>query len=238
MTTYEQTTNLIIGDTNTMTDQYYRVDLLGSISGQTTMSTLYYKSEFEVTADLFPHAGAEGLAVNVKQEVWDGAMKECVSIHYLLEKIQVTPYNGAFELIYTQPYTLAVNEAGSRTGDILGPGSCVNIHFNLAAVNAAQRLVTPTRGYIAVPGVSEDVQSGGMLQPSFWNDPVKDYGKLAKRLSENIQELTPPAIWKPVRLKQAKGIANVLQKWVGAAEIIDAYVDQQLGYRRSRQRPR
>lgn len=221
-----------------MTDQYYRVDLLGSLSGQTMMNTLYYKSEFEVTADLFPHAGAEGLAVNIKQEIWDGAMQDCVNENYQLEKIHVMPYNSTFELIYTQPYVLAVNENGTRAGDVLPPGATVNIHFNLAAVNAAQRLVTPTRGYVAIAGVNESVQSGGMLQAGFWNNPLSDYGKLAKRLSENIQELTPPAIWKPVRLKQGNGLENVLQKWVGAAEIIDAYVDQQLGYRRSRQRPR
>ena len=150
-----------------MTDQYYRVDLLGSLSGQTMMNTLYYKSEFEVAADLFPHAGAEGLANNVKQEIWDGAMKECVSQYYTLEKIQVTPYNSTFELIYTMPFTLGVNEQGGRSGDILGPGTTVNIHFNLAAVTIAQRPFVPRRGYVAIAGVTEDVQVAACCKTGF-----------------------------------------------------------------------
>lgn len=219
-----------------MTDQYYRVDVIGSVVGQRVMNTLYYKSEMEIAADLFPHAGAEGLATNFVQEVWNGAWKAAVSESYVCEEISVMPYNGAFELIYTQPYRKVVNEHGDLGDDCMPPSSCVNIHFNLAAQNAAQAVFTPKRGYIAIAGIPGGVQDDGILNAEFWNNDEAKYTKLAKKLAQNLQELTPPAIWKPVRMKSAGAVGTTGQIWLGAAEIIDAYPDPLIKNRRSRQR--
>ncbi len=217
-----------------MTDTYYEVHLNGMQNGKRSRSTLYYKSESDFLADFIPMMGAEGLAQNIKQEIWDLAMQETLCEDYTLLNIEVVPMNFRFETWYTLPYILPVNESGGRSGDSLPPSACVNIKFNLGAVNALQSPFVPKRGYIALAGVSEAVQDNGIITTAFWNDPEAEYGKIARKLSENIQELTPPAIWVPVRMRRGSLTVEGIQKFLGAVEVAGATVDHVISNRRSR----
>ena len=217
-----------------MTDVYYKADFNGMLLGQKIKNTLYYKTESEVYSELFDMAGAEGLANNLEQEVWSLGWKQAVSTEYTLLDITVTPYNDVFELLYSMPFVLPVNDNGMDSANCMPPSVCVNIRFNFGAVNALQSAVVPKKGYIAVAGVTEASQDDGVLTNSFWNNADASFGKLARKLSEPIQELTPPAIWIPVRMKPSGTLGVGLQKFLGAIEVQNSFVDPILSNRRSR----
>lgn len=217
-----------------MGDVYYRVDLNGALEGQVIKNTLYYKSEVELLPDVFPSMGAAAVAANVYQEIWSLGMKQTVSQNYTLNNIQVMPYNELFELIYSMPYTLSVIETGEITGDCMPPSTAVNIHFNLKAMSATAAMLAPKRGYVAIAGIGESRQASGLLVSTFWNDPLSGFGLLAQKLGENLQEITPPMVWVPVRMRPTSAGGATLVKWLGTAEVMDAYVQPVLSNRRSR----
>jgi hypothetical protein len=214
--------------------KYFKLVVNGSMLGQDVKNTFYYQSPVELLGELFPSMGAQQLAEQFVEEVWHSGWQGVVNETYWLESLDIYPLTEGFELIYSLPYTHAVNENGSGAGDNLGPAAVVNIKFNLGAMNAAQGLIAPKRGYVAISGVSESQADGGRLLATYYNSPLSGYGKLADKISSNLESVTPPAIWFPVRMKAIKNPITGGTLFSGVSDVQSAVVNPVISFRRSR----
>lgn len=217
---------------------FYKVVLNGSYKGKDNKNTLFYRSAAGFAAGAFGFGGARELAEEVKQEVVPSflAFKPA---SYMLETIDVTPRNDAFELLYQLPYRLECNMAGTGAAlfaDTDGPALCINFKFNLEPTAIGpQTLTAPKRGYIAVGPVpsawvdDEGRLAGGVLQTA--SGAARTF---ASKISSNLESIDPPAVWFPVRVSEKYGATGAgLLSW-GWADVESATIDEYVSFRRSR----
>ena len=146
-------------------DAFYRGDLSYSYHGQQILQTLYYRAALGILPPGLVNAGADELAVAIRDAVWLGGVRDAMPTEAVLETIVVTPYNGTFDLINNLPYTLTVNQAGLATGNTAGPSACITCAFNMEPqVTGVQGWFPPKRGFISFGPYREgDVDNNGRL---------------------------------------------------------------------------
>lgn len=214
---------------------FYKVVLDGVHLGVDIRNTLYYRLGVGFDLAGITLWGADIVAEEVKQEVWDAAWKDCVSTNYQLQKISVYPIDDNFRLVYNMPYILDVQEYGKANGDDLSPAQTVNIKFMLEPQRFPAALITPKRGYLSVSGLIENFQENGVMKDEFIYQPLQWFHKLARKLSENLETIDPlPAIFYPVRIRQIDNPLSTQPLAVGYSDIKAAYVDPVLSWRKSR----
>lgn len=214
---------------------FYKVVLHGSVSGQDVDNILYYRTGVGVDVSGLTLGGAEELATQVRSEIWNEPMYNAMSTAYELVSIIVYPINEDFQLVYSSPFELPVNEVGSLSGPIMTPMSCINIKFNLERVLVGDDLLAPTRGYVAVGPVREqDIDDAGRIVGSLFNNPENYFKVLADALSANLENALPPVIWFPVRVRIQRNPISGNALWTGYADISSAAVQPVMSFRRSR----
>lgn len=214
-------------------DTFYKVVMHGASYGQDVINILWYRLGVDILPTTLNLSGAEDLANNIKTEVWDAA-KGAMSPDYILRSIDVYPFNGLFDLIYSTPFTLDVNEPGNRAavaaGGMNGPAPCVIVKLNLEPTTLLSGINPPRRGYLALGPVQDgDVANNGVLTPTalgLWQD-------IADLYAANIEQVLPaPAAWFPIRVRtvRALGVTTV----VGFADVQSAVARAVVSFRRSR----
>lgn len=211
-------------------DAFYKVVLNGRYSGQAIVNILYYRLLVGAGLSGLNFAGAEDLAFQVKQEVWDAGMKGALVPGYVLENITVYPYDVQFDLLYQMPYSLLVNEAGTAAnGETNGPAGCVIVRFNLEPTSPLNGLFPPRTGYVAIGPIKDgNVDSTGHIPTA----DLAGWQAVFSHMAENLENLVPPAIFAPIRVKST----NVAGVWriVSFADISSVSVRSRASFRRSR----
>jgi hypothetical protein len=119
-----------------------------------------------------------------------------------------------------------------------GPAICFNVRFNLEPkLFGVDLFSAPNRGYLAVGPVSSDwIDNSGKIVDSFFNGTNAAFTNLCNALSENVEQVLPPAVFYPIRVRKHWGIGGVgsnLLGW-GFSDVNGASVDRNTSYRRSR----
>lgn len=213
---------------------FYKLVTNGQYNGQDIKNMFYYRTGVGIDVGGLTLGGAEDLAENFRDEVWGPGMSEILPSGYLLQSIDVYPINDTFQLVYSLPYHLAVDEPGKLGTDVVAPSACVNIRFNLENI-AGPGLGVPKRGYVAIgPVLEEDFDVNGNLETGVFSNPLSGYNLAASKMSANIESLTPPVIWYPIRVRinRIPVVGGVL--WTGYADIVSATIDRRMSWRRSR----
>ncbi len=215
---------------------FYKVVLNGRLHGQDIKNILWYRTGIGFDIGGLTLGGAKELADNVEQEVWRFAWKQAVSREYMLQTIEVYPINDNFQLAYSMPYSKNVNETGERIGSgTFSPAACVNIKFNLESVPIGQNFLAPKRGYIAVAGITEDdCNPDGTIKQALFFSPDTPWGKLAEKLSSNLENVLPPVVFFPVRVRLVDNPVSSAPLFLGWADVQGAVVDYNVSWRRSR----
>lgn len=216
---------------------FYEVVLNGSYKGKDNKNSLYYRTAYDPAGGALGFGGASELAEEVIQEIVP-AFLDLKPAEYLLESIDVYPRNNLFELLYQLPYKKPVNLPGtswSSAGGTDGPALAVNVRFNLEpTLVGLQTLTAPKRGYVAVgPCNSSWIDDAGKLSDTLFNNAEEAFGRLAAKLSENLESIDPPCLWFPIRVSKHYGALNAFLGW-GWADISSASVDPYVSFRRSR----
>lgn len=212
----------------------YRAVLKGSYEGQTIVNNLAYRVGVGVDVAGFAVGGADALAHCIKDQVWPD-MKPCMPTGYTLESITAYPYHGeTLELLYQNPYTLNVLEAGTGNNDTDGPAQCAIIKFNLEPTAILSNgWFPPKRGYVAVgPIFSGWINNKGQIIDEVFLDGTTRLNKLATSLAANLESLLPPVVFFPIRVKSQK-VAGI---WTltSFADVGGAQLRRNASYRRSR----
>lgn len=193
----------------------YKAVLKGHAWGQSIVNTLWYELGVGIDVDGLTLSGADVLARCIKDQVWS-KLKGVHTSDYALDEIIVYPmHSGSFDLVYQNPYTLFVSEAGTNSANTDGVGICVNFNFNLEPTTILDGIKPPKRGYIAVGPINSSwIANSGAIEQSFLNDPIGPLKQAADALGQNLESLLPPAIYYPIRVSQTKvlGVWRVLSK--------------------------
>lgn len=213
---------------------FYKVVTNGTLLGQDIRNTFYYRTGIGFDVEGLTIGGAAELAQEFKDEVWAGGWQDTVSNEFMLQSIEVYPINDTFQLVYSLPFILPVNETGDVSGEVISPAACVNIRFNLESQLLGLNLTAPKRGYVAIAGVVEGQSTGGLLNSGFFDNDLQHYGKLAKALARNIESLVPPCIWYPVRVRLYDNPIGNNPLFLGWADVSDGVVKREVSWRRSR----
>lgn len=211
-------------------DGNYKVVLNGRYSGQAIVNVLYYRLAFDIVPGGLNFAGAEDLAFQIKQEVWDAGMKVVQPPDYTLENITVYPYDNAFDLLFQLPYVLPVQEVGTGSSQATnGPAPCVIVKFNLEPTSPLNGIYPPRSGYLAIGPVSDqNIDDSGHI----FGAALAAYQALANKFANNLENLIPPAVFFPIRIKSVK-VAGVF-RIISYADISSATVRALTSFRRSR----
>ena len=212
---------------------FYKLVMNGQFLGQDLKNILYYRTGVGVDIGGLTLGGAAELAEQFKQEVWS-KWSDAISNGYLLESIDVYAFNQGLQLMYTLPYTLNVQEPGGNNGDPLPPSAYVMVRFGFDAQVIGNNLVAPKRGYVCVGGLHEGQQESGRLTGSILDNvlPTTVRGRfkiLADALAQNLESVTPPVIFFPIRAKPVLG--GLFQGW---ADVASARYEDRILWRRSR----
>lgn len=214
---------------------FYKVVLNQTASGVKMQTILYYRTAPGAILDGLLFGGAEAVANNVKQEIWDNPMKQYCPTGHVLDDISVYVLDDLFTLNYSLPFVLAVGEAGTRATPNFSPGAVINVRFNLEPLIGANILLGPRRGYVALPSVAEEwVLGSGLLDPAILGNALHSVRLLAQKLTENLQELTPPMLWYPIRVRVIRNPITGSPLWTGYADIKGSSIDEVVSWRRSR----
>ena len=212
---------------------FYKVVLNGNMLGQDIKSMLYYRTGVGVDVLGLELGGAKTLAEQVAQEVVPKWL-DCVSNGFVMESVDVYPFNDTFQLMYSLPYTLNIGEPGHNNGEPLPPSAYIMIKFGFDSQVIGEAQLAPKRGYVCVGGLYEGQQDSGRLSGS-WLDNVTlntirgRFTALADQLAENLESLTPPVIYFPIRAKRVLG-----GLWNGWADVASARYEDRILWRRSR----
>ena len=152
-----------------------------------------------------------------------------------LEDITVYPYHdGTFDLMYQNPWTENVMEAGNGPAETDGPGICAILKFNLEGTAILTNgIKPPKRGYVAVgPIQSAWIDNSGALTDTVFLPADSRLNELGVALAGNLESLLPPVIFFPVRVSQK----NILCIWkpVSFADVNGVKVRRRTSFRRSR----
>lgn len=212
---------------------FYKVVLNGQMLGQDVKSMLYYRTGVGIDIMGLELGGTKTLAEQVKQEIWP-KWKDCVSNGFLMESIDVYAFNQNFQLVYSLPYTLGVQEAGGNNGAPLPPSAYFMMKFGFDNQVIGEAQLAPKRGYVCVGGLYEAQQDSGRMAGSILDNLTQNtvrgrYTLLAEALAANLESLTPPVIYFPIRVKRVLG-----GLWSGWADIASCRYDDKLRWRRSR----
>jgi hypothetical protein len=214
---------------------FYKAVLNGQMNGQAIRNILYYRTGVGIDIGGLQLGGAPALAQSLKEQVWDGALQVAVSEQYVLESIDITAFNDTFQLLYTLPYTLPVGEQGNQPGESLGPAACIMVKFGFDSQLIGLNLLAPRKGYVVFAGLIESAVNGGRLvgsvadesNPNSYRRAWKD---VASALAQNIESISPPVVWFPVRVKRLP--TGLFSGW---ADISNAVYEDRVLWRRSRQ---
>jgi hypothetical protein len=173
------------------------------------------------------------LAFQINQEIWTARLQPAQPPSYTLEDITVYPMDGLFAPIYQMPYVETINEPGTAAAsdgnDFNGAAPCVIIRFNLEPTTIIQGLNPPRSGYVAIGPLADfNVLDSGVLA----SGAITGYQALADALAGNLENLVPPAVFYPIRVKTLR-VAGVTLI-VGWADIEGATVRAKSSFRRSR----
>lgn len=210
----------------------YKIVVNGQAHGQDIQNYFGYRVGLGIDPSIWPLNGADVVASNFAGEVLP-AMLAMLSVAYTCQTLDVYTYNEQFELTLTQPFRMNINLLGTYEGQSLGPASNVTIKANFEPMFITEGLIAPKRGWISLGPLSEDLFEDGQLTDSFFNSPTTQIHVLEQQMCQNLENLLPPAIFYPVRLKQNKvlGVNTV----VGYADIQSWSADRRLKIRKSRQ---
>lgn len=212
----------------------YKCVLNGSYHGNRINNILWYRTGLGLDLDGLTVGGAGELANAIKNVVWP-KFKVVVPPEYSLLDITVYPYHDdTLELMYQNPFTLAVGDTGDGDNNTDGPAVCMNIKFNLEPTAILPNGVfPPRRGYIAVgPLPSLYVDNTGHITNAIFINPLDNIHKLSAALSENLESLLPPVVWYPIRVSQRKVLG--VFKLISFADVSSAAVQRRVSFRRSR----
>jgi hypothetical protein len=212
----------------------YRAVMNGTYMGQNIVNNLYYRTGVGFDLDGLSLGGAKELALCIKNQVWP-KWKFCMTSEYKLEDITVYPYHdGTFDLMYQNPWTENVMEAGNGPAETDGPGICAILKFNLEGTAILTNgIKPPKRGYVAVgPIQSAWIDNSGALTDTVFLPADSRLNELGVALAGNLESLLPPVIFFPVRVSQK----NILGIWkpVSFADVNGVKVRRRTSFRRSR----
>jgi len=212
---------------------FYKVVLNGSYAGQDIKNILYYRTGIGFNFMGLTLGGASTLADLVRGTVC-AAMKIALPTGFVMQDIEVTPYDDLFQLVYTSPHTLSIHENGQNGSGTNGPATCFNIHFNLEPTLITVNGVNPPkRGYVAIgPVVDADVNNEGIMDGTLFSNPESTWNVIADQLSQNLENFIPPVIFYPIRMKFNTVLGVSLpSSW---CDVDGAFVDRRMSFRRSR----
>jgi hypothetical protein len=219
---------------------FYKAVFNGRYHGKDNQNTFYYRSAIDPFDGLFGWGGARLLGTLL----YDNVLSPFLHIkpsEYVLESMDIYPYNDALQAIFQLPYKLAVGENGYMTFSQAatdGPAICANLRFNLEPVALGPQVLTaPKRGYIAVgPIPSEFIDNAGLLIPETFDNPSGAWRAFANAVTADLVSVVPPADFFPIRISQKWGVGELegtLLSW-GYADIDSAAWASYASFRRSR----
>lgn len=215
---------------------FYKVVMNGSFQGQDIRNILYYRTGIGVDVSQLGLSGAVQLAnalTGTFTNLWLAAMDE----QYMLDSLDVYPYNENFSLVYQNPYHMQIAEAGTHSSSTPGPSVCVNMVFQLEAVNILQNgIKPPKRGYIALGPIDRNwINEQGFLLPTIITDNLHPLNVLRVALSQDVAVTLPvPCTFWPIRMKQKRTIVDNLIPFESYADVHDCVLDKRISFRRSR----
>lgn len=235
----------------------YKVVLNGAFEGVQINNILWYRSNVEAgtgyVGDLVINS-AEAIANSVKNHIWEDHMRQEMPSGYTLATIDVYPYNNVFELIYTLPFSLSVQDQGTVTNQNTLPPACsANLRFNLRPnLIDIPGFPAPKRGWVKLAPIQEQyVGNDGLLNET----GLIAYGAIATALGEWLPwdfvdvdlpltgwDVTVgiPMAFAPLRARvwtfsTPQIIGGVtFGRYINTAEVLDCAPAAQTGYARSR----
>jgi hypothetical protein len=219
---------------------FYKLVVNGSYSGKDNKNVLWYRAAFDPMDGALGMGGAEALA-----DAWEAGVKtdwlDAKPSGYVLETIDITPYNDLVQAFYQLPYSRAVSESGHQTllnaqGD--SPAICANFRFNLEpTLIGTQTLMAPKRGYLAIgPLPSAWIGDDGQIIPGMFVDDTTALGKLGVSLTKDLSTILPPTLFFPCRMSSKVGPGGIVAG-IGLAPYADVQGgtwDRYVSFRRSR----
>jgi hypothetical protein len=182
----------------------YKVVLNGTYRGQDVKNILYYRNGIAIDLGGLTIGGTVEVADAVRTMVWT-PLRAILSASYILQSITAYVYDeGTFQLLYQNPITVNVNEAGMVQGLTNGPAVCAILNFQLEPTSILTNgIKPPKKGYLAI-GPLTDAQVGidGDLDMSVPGSLYFTAVQLA--MSNNVETLLPPAVFFPIRVHQDK----------------------------------
>lgn len=214
----------------------YKVVLKGACQGQAVNNILYYRNSPGTDVGGITLGGTQEVAEAVKAIVWP-ALRIQMNQLYTLNQIDSYVYNDqTFELLYNQPYSTGVQQAGLYgSTDMDGPARCAILKFVL---EAAPLLVDgpkpPKRGYLAIgPLVSGQINQDGSLNLTPPENIAWD--AICAVLANNVETILPvPAVFFPVRVHMDKVGILFRLKITSFSDVKAALMRRQTSFRRSR----
>lgn len=215
----------------------YKVVLKGNFQGQAINNILYYRNGIGVDVGGLTLGGAKEVADAVAAIVVP-ALRAVLSTDYLLQQIDSYVFNDqTFDLLYSNPFTLGVNEHGLDAGNTYnGPAPCAILKFvlenHIILVNGVK---PPKRGYLAIGPLNDaQISDDGSLNMDLGRNLLWD--ALCAVMANNVETVLPiPAVFFPVRVHQDK--VGIIPKFkiTSYSDIQAAVMRHFTSYRRSRQ---
>lgn len=200
---------------------YYKVVLSGACQGQDITNVLWYRVGIDLIPGDWNLFGVETLAQGVYNQVWadPNRMRTLMSTFYTLVDIQVYPLNGLFTPLFASPFVRSVNEAGLRSGALVGPDTTYTAAFNLEPTSIFNGFAPPRKGHLKVgPCIESDIPDSGII-----GNTHRDF--VYQRLigvSQDISTPLPfPGSFFPIRVSTATILGvPTLRGWADVSSII------------------
>ena len=213
----------------------YKAILQGSYAGQAVNNLLYYRNAPNTDLEGLTFGGTQELCTLIKSSIWPHLQAVMVP-KYTLASITAYVYSdNTFQLMYQNPYTLAVDEPGQAAGVADGSMTTLIFKFGLEPVPLiGNGPKPPKRGYVAVGPVNDTwLDDEGHVQTEFMNNPSGVGRALCDALSTNLASLIPPALYYPIRVHSEKvlGIFHI----TSYADVNSCSIRRLSSFRRSRQ---
>jgi hypothetical protein len=211
----------------------YKVVLNGQAFGQDVKNILYYRTGIGIDVGGLTVGGTVEVANAVRTIVWT-LMKPIMSTYFTMEDITAYVYNDTtFDLVYQNPTTVQVGEAGTHAGSMNGPANCAIVKFSLEPTFILTNGIRPPKhGYVAIGPLADSmIADDGNISMSDGMDAR--WTALCFALANNVETLIPPAVFYPIRVHQSDVLG--VYKITSYADIRDATVRARSSFRRSRQ---